>query len=392
MSEPRLRVNPSLKLRVQLSWGERNRPGRQSRFVDFQKETDLLEYLIGAAKADSACTIPLSQELFARLRAENILVSEEEAPRAAALDLRLPDAAPSATGEPSSASGEDLVVHSECFLQEGDELPAALVGRVTKQGVLPRERPMLWVDDPGTEMLCPYLLDSDAGIAARRLLAEEISPREVPAPLREVLTMARILVPKDHRASRAAEWQSRCASLAEDLKRDHYAVIRGLLNPLQLSFCRAYIAQLPQSGTLGYDEHVQDNKRMCVYREPLCEFLHGQTRALASRIVGETVKDSYSFFGIYEPGAVLEKHRDRPQCKWNISLALDATPGTGEADGWPLYIESRGTPQAVRLAPGDCVLYSGTDVYHWREAQPEGHRLAAAFLHFVPNDFSGNLD
>ena len=40
---------------------------------------------------------------------------------------------------------------------------------------------------------------------------------------------------------------------------------------------------------------------------------------------------------------------------------------------------------------GDFVLYRGTEVPHWREAQPADHKSTVCFFHFVSPDFEGEL-
>ena len=44
------------------------------------------------------------------------------------------------------------------------------------------------------------------------------------------------------------------------------------------------------------------------------------------------------------------------------------------------------------LQVGDGLVYSGTDLWHWRDALPPGQRAIVCFFHFVPGDFAGSLD
>jgi hypothetical protein len=64
----------------------------------------------------------------------------------------------------------------------------------------------------------------------------------------------------------------------------------------------------------------------------------------------------------------------------------------GEPPPWPIYVEIDGQPQAVLLETGDGVAYSGTEIWHWRDALPAGQRAVVCFFHFVPPDFTGSLD
>jgi len=64
----------------------------------------------------------------------------------------------------------------------------------------------------------------------------------------------------------------------------------------------------------------------------------------------------------------------------------------GDPKPWPIYLEVDGQPSAKHLQTGDGLLYSGSEIWHWREALPEGQRAIICFYHFVPTSFSGSLD
>jgi hypothetical protein len=55
-------------------------------------------------------------------------------------------------------------------------------------------------------------------------------------------------------------------------------------------------------------------------------------------------------------------------------------------------MELDGNPTAVLLQVGDGLCYSGTDIWHWRDALPAGQRAIICFYHFVPAGFTGSLD
>jgi len=159
-------------------------------------------------------------------------------------------------------------------------------------------------------------------------------------------------------------------------------------------------SDLPDTGsevalcTEVYETLTRDGvaARVVRHNEPMARFYHAPLYNLISRFVPERTKPSYCFAAHYQAGARLERHTDRPQCVWNISVAVDSAPESTCETAWPLFIESRGTPYPVRLGPGDGVLYSGTRNPHWREAQPDRQVSTLMFYHFVPSDFSGDLD
>lgn len=106
-------------------------------------------------------------------------------------------------------------------------------------------------------------------------------------------------------------------------------------------------------------------------------------RALApvvSKMVGCEVLPSYSFWRIYEQGAVLHPHKDRPACEVSLTMAIAADPEDG---AWPICLtDLDGQDHSIALKPGAALLYRGPEVRHWRDPL-EGARHYQMFLHYV---------
>ena len=89
--------------------------------------------------------------------------------------------------------------------------------------------------------------------------------------------------------------------------------------------------------------------------------------------------ETYSYARIYKNGDILKRHKDRQSC------AVSATLSLGGDRVWPIYLEPSGKTNqkgiAVKLNPGDMMLYSGCDVEHWREPY-EGKDCGQVFLHY----------
>jgi hypothetical protein len=50
------------------------------------------------------------------------------------------------------------------------------------------------------------------------------------------------------------------------------------------------------------------------------------------------------YMAAYQPGARLEKHTDREQCEFSITLCVDYSPEPSLATPWPLHLDTpRGT-------------------------------------------------
>jgi len=103
---------------------------------------------------------------------------------------------------------------------------------------------------------------------------------------------------------------------------------------------------------------------------------------LVSRLTGERAAPTFSYLRVYDPGAVLRPHRDRPSCRWNVDLVLGGEPSPNRQNAWPLRVEGRRGVRSLRLGLGDGVLYRGERVRHWRREQPRGRTTVLAALHY----------
>ena len=106
---------------------------------------------------------------------------------------------------------------------------------------------------------------------------------------------------------------------------------------------------------------------------------------------------TYSYTRVYEKGATLFRHKDRPSCEISTTLNLGGDP-------WPIYIDPTGENNVLKsqytqkgeevvlkptahkgnrvdLEPGDMLVYSGCDLEHWREPF-EGNICHQVFLHY----------
>ena len=100
---------------------------------------------------------------------------------------------------------------------------------------------------------------------------------------------------------------------------------------------------------------------------------------------------TYSYARVYEKGSILKRHKDRPSCEISTTLNLGGDP-------WAIYLEpnasqgdvdektgnykpSKAKGVKVMLEPGDMLVYSGSELEHWRE-EFTGNICAQVFLHY----------
>jgi hypothetical protein len=208
-----------------------------------------------------------------------------------------------------------------------------------------------------------------------------------------------------------SHWRGSLEFARTKFAEDRFAVARGIFPPEQVSAMQAYYRQYVGHGFMAFgDDRVE--RRYGEYREALASFLHPRLTEIMCAVTGHDVKPSYSFAAAYVDGAILPPHTDRRQCEYSISFQVDYQPETnGRLSPWPICLEPleyEGSlpdiglsiewdkmgrdPASIDLANGDCLIYKGRELVHYRHALPAGHTSTSLFFHFVDKDFAGDLD
>lgn len=200
----------------------------------------------------------------------------------------------------------------------------------------------------------------------------------------------RQIVPASGNAG-SEHWNRVLGEASSSVWRTGCAIVRDILPPEFLRGIQRYYRELTANGflTLGDGQSL----RYTVHNEPLARWLHQHTVPLISRIIPESVKPSYTYLGFYLAGAILERHTDRKQCEYTLSLTIDATPSATAAQSWPLFAELKdGTTVEARLGVGDGLLFKGRELPHYRHRLDEERTSSSVFLHYVPEAFVGKLE
>ena len=164
------------------------------------------------------------------------------------------------------------------------------------------------------------------------------------------------------------------------LERRGYAKSPKLLSSELRELVRKYMDLSHRTGRMAVADNAVIAGQFEQYGALLSESLLCTLRPRIESIVQEELIPSYSFWRIYERGAVLREHVDRAACEIGVSIAIASEP---ETSIWPLWM--RGTDNRVRavdLRSGDGVVYLGTRVPHWR-APFDGDVQYQMFLHYV---------
>lgn len=249
------------------------------------------------------------------------------------------------------------------------------------------------VVDPERDLELPYWLEPRQEAAVHDLLAGRLAVADLDRSTADAFVGAGILY--DPAAVQAAR---RGRARAIDEARGQVAArglcrIDDLLPALFVAALRRYFRGLVAEGHLSLGD-VQVPQRYVGHNEPLSSWLHERLTGPVGALVPEPVRRSYSYVVAYLEGASLASHRDRDQCAYTLSLAIDATPDASREGAWPLLVESApGGPKVdLLLRPGDAALFRGQQLAHERGPLPPGRTAACILLHFVTDDFDGPLD
>jgi hypothetical protein len=285
----------------------------------------------------------------------------------------------------STLPENDLKRNPFIFLQTGSYLPSQIKKRIQYNSCFSEELPVLWVEDPDTKMLMPFWFSDKNSAVIQDFLSGKIAINELGQDILLILKESKIILPVNENEPVFSYGLAK-----KELEEKGYTIKRNILNPLQIRALKKYYHELEQKGYYNKGDKMV-RKRDSMPDEPTAKFVHHQLLNFINRLTPEKVQTSFCFSSIYQPGVILERHTDRKQCAWNISLVLDMEPETETSKAWPLFIEKDGIVNEVRLGIGDAVVYQGTKVPHWREKLAENNKYFIFFFHFVPEDFSGSL-
>lgn len=409
--DPNILINPSARLTFRLTYRIKNR-GYQAIELDLADEQhrELARLIKTAEGRDEPLVVDpdtVDEDTLEFLRELGLVVSEAEIPQPAGASIHLATLFRRARtcaeyDHPEPLDARRARVNGAIWPAAAAAacIPAQWYGASAE--LLGIDEQTLYVQDPETLFTSPVNLHDASGrtgqgperaSAARldealaELRAQRCRAEDLPPDVFAALAGARILVPQDARADR------RTGAWAAQLAERGYAVLRNVIPPAFAESLREYCWSLLDGGWLQRGDG-QVARRWFRHNDPVFRAVHQALVPLVNRITTAhftAVKATYAYLGIYETDAALARHRDRPQCRWNLSMLLGSRPHRPRARQWPIYLQLDGEPKAVALGVSDALLYAGQETPHWREPLTDMNHYAACFFHFVDWDFTGGL-
>jgi len=286
----------------------------------------------------------------------------------------------------------ELIFNPCCHLPGDDKWPSRLAE--AGQG-LPESRGddlwLVWLQCATTESWAPCWVGPELESDIRRVRRDRDEIAKLSPLVRTLLRRAGILVPPTHIEEGHSQWEHTVEGCRRKFHAAGYAPIPGLIHPFQLGELRRYFRRQIRTGKVRLGDG-QSPLRYIAHNDPAARFFHLQLRKAVSDLVGEPVKPSYVYMASYQGGARLERHTDRAQCEFSVTLCLDYAPEPSGASPWPLYLDTPTGTATIYQALGDGLLYRGRDLPHYRRTLAPGHSSTSIFFHYVTENFDGPLD
>jgi hypothetical protein len=250
---------------------------------------------------------------------------------------------------------------------------------------------LAWVRHEQDDFVLPFWLGPRLQAAVGFVQSEDRLPPTISDADQSALSASGLLIPGNETHEVRKGRGDALEALRSRFQHHGYAPVRGLIHPFHIAALRRYFRWRMRNGML----HLGDDqvaRRYVAHNDGALRFFHGQLAGRVSRLVGESVKPSYVYLASYLAGAELEKHTDRSQCEFSLTLCLDYSPEPEHETSWPIRLECDRSDLTVYQAIGDALLYRGTRLPHYRNPLPAGHTSTSVFFHYVPQNFAGALD
>ena len=135
------------------------------------------------------------------------------------------------------------------------------------------------------------------------------------------------------------------------------------------------------SPELGNNAQVENAHS--VYSDTLMETMLHFLLPHIEKNTGLSLCPTYTYYRVYRPGMVLDRHKDRPSCEISTTVCFGFNYINVSSDyKWGMYVEPG---NLITQNPGDIIIYRGCEVEHWRDSFSAGSKSyqVQAFFHYI---------
>ncbi|MFT4552532.1 MAG: hypothetical protein ACI9S8_001157 [Chlamydiales bacterium] len=185
---------------------------------------------------------------------------------------------------------------------------------------------------------------------------------------------------------------TKAQSSVQYFKENHFVSISGVI-PAALTDIYGTYATLKAMNFFSPDTTVGTGTHG-VYGDTLMETLLTSYKETVEREIGLPLCPSYSYYRVYGSGSEITRRRLGPSNEITALLCLghEYKVGVETSFSWKLFLsekrEGGEKVEAVRVKPGNMIIFRGNLLDHWREPFPisEGGWFAEVFLNYVVDD------
>lgn len=189
---------------------------------------------------------------------------------------------------------------------------------------------------------------------------------------------------------------------AELFEKNRFILVKNFLPDTLQKVMHRYAVMKVQTGQVTREDQQMPGTPS-LYGDTLMETLMELAMPQVEQLTGKRLFPTYGYLRVYGKGDELRPHIDRPSCEisFTICLGYDIS-NLGDRDyRWPIYVNNTkdfryytdesllpagpGEGVPILLSPGDCLIYRGCEVRHWRMPFSGNHQ-AQAFIHYVDQD------
>lgn len=182
-------------------------------------------------------------------------------------------------------------------------------------------------------------------------------------------------------------------------KENKFIVVRNFISPELVGVVYQYMQMKVKIGEVTLHEPQVPNTPS-IYADTLTETIMRMVTPKVEKLIGKSLFQTFSSMRVYKNGDELPPHTDRPSGEFGLTLCLgfDIENMEDQSYRWKIYMDnSRDFRQhqekalmktestegiGVELEPGDCVIYYGCEVKHWRNPF-KGVSQAQTFFMYV---------
>lgn len=138
-----------------------------------------------------------------------------------------------------------------------------------------------------------------------------------------------------------------------------------------------------RDGFVNNSYQIEDSKA-----NRLINYIYDYLTPRIECIINMPLVPTYNQGRMYLAGAEMRAHVDRIVCDVSVTFTI-----CHSGESWPIkLIDKKGEQKEVHTAPGDVMIYSGTEVEHWREPNTYNDFQLQHFFHwFSPHSRAGSF-